>query len=191
MKKRNFNKLLIFINILSFLLALTTNLWAISGQNSSALSQINKKKECPDDLQSLANALVINIPNYANRVIQKSRKLSRNIQSIPIYVITASQAEFEPLPLSQHQYQENKNEAVKQVFFTTLERQYLRKDYVIETQNYHWLLLTKTSQGWQLVMIFSRFGTSNNGIPSPKQDTSNGIMGQAIKLWLRDCNAIK
>jgi hypothetical protein len=157
----------------------------ILAQNNDSIDNLNK---CSHDLESLGNLLVKDIPSYTNRVMQKSRKLSS--LSIPVYVIVASKPEFEPLPLSQTQYQGSPNETVKQVFFTTLERQYLQKDKVVETQNYHWLLLTETVEGWRMVMIFSRLGISNqNRLPSPPKDTSNGIMGQAVKLWLRDCRA--
>jgi hypothetical protein len=39
-----------------------------------------------------------------------------------------------------------------------------------------------------MVMLLTNFGISNdNSIYSPPQDTSNSIMGQAVKLWLKDC----
>jgi hypothetical protein len=157
----------------------------ILAQNNYAIDNVSK---CSHDLESLANFLVKDIPSYANRVMQKSRELSSS--SIRVYVIVASKPEFQPLPLSPTQDYLSQNETTKQVFFTTLERQYLQKDRVIETQNYHWLLLTETPEGWRMVMIFSRLGISNpNRVPSPPKDTSNGIMGQAVKLWLRDCRA--
>lgn len=189
MKKFYIKQFLILIIISSFWLNFP-QLFVVYAQNPLNLKETKKSNQCPQDIQSLGNLLVKDIPSYANRVIQKSRNSSRSTQSMPIYIIVASNAEFEPLPLNQTQYQGSNNEGIKQIFFTTLERHYLSKDKVIETQNYHHLLLTYTTHGWHLVMAFSRFGSFNNkNIPSPPQDTTKGIMGQAVNLWLRDCRA--
>jgi hypothetical protein len=38
--------------------------------------------------------------------------------------------------------------------------------------------------------MFSRIGDAlANQPPSPPQDTSQGVIAQAIRLWLRDCRA--
>ncbi len=146
--------------------------------------------QCPKELPELANLLVKDISDYANRVMQKSRPSLAKGDFFPVYVITASQPELKPIEIQQTQYREIKESQVEQIFFTTLERQYSNPSRVIETQNYHWLLLTPTSQGWQIVMLLTRFGTSNNSvIYSPPQDSTNGVMGQAVKLWLRDCQS--
>ena len=192
MKKHFFNKQIVSLIFAFLLWEITINLLPILAQNKPDLKGVNniKKKQCSYDLETLGNSLVKNIPSYANRVMQKSRKLSREESSLPVYVIVASKPEFEPLPLSKISNLNSEDETVKQIFFTTLERQYTQKDKVIETQNYHWLLLTETSQGWRMVMVFSRLGTSNpNSLPSLPIDTTNSIMGQAVKLWLRDCRA--
>lgn len=194
MKKHRFKKNIFSLIFLFLLFTITGNLFNIlplfSQENYPNLKGKNRIKKCPNNLEFLGNKLVQDIPSYANRVIQKSRKSSQEIQTIPLYIIIASKPEFEPISLTQNQYQTNTNEEVKQIFFTTLERQYLRENKVIETQNYHWLLLTETSQGWRMIMILSRFGSSNpNQISSPPKNTTNGIMGQAVKLWFRDCAA--
>ena len=149
-----------------------------------------KIDRCPNDLETLSDLLVKDLPSYANRVMQRSRRSLENAATMPIYVIAAGKPEFEPIALSTIQYQGSENKSPEQVFFTTLERQYVSKHRVIETQNFHWLLLTPTASGWRMVMIFSRFGSSNpEQTPSPPRDTSQGIIGQAVKLWLRDCRA--
>jgi hypothetical protein len=190
MKKSNFKQQLILILCSSIGLIFTTNLVTVNAQNNPQLKEENKLNKCSYDLELLGNRLVKDIPSYGNRIIQKSSKLSREISPIPIFIIIASKPEFKPLPLHQSQYQGGNNQDVKQIFFTTLERQYMSEDKIIETQNYHHLLLTETTQGWRIVMVFSRFGSSNpQNLPTPPKDTTNSIIGQAIKLWLRDCRA--
>jgi len=70
-----------------------------------------------------------------------------------------------------------------------LERQYI-DNQIIDIQTYHWLFLTQTDSGWRTVMMFSRFGNSaKNMPPTPPRETTNGIIGQGVKLWLKDCRA--
>lgn len=148
----------------------------------------NKNNKCPTNIPELANLMTEEISDYANRVIQKSRPNVTQENFLPLYIITASQPDFKPIKIEQRQYQNQKDSQIKQIFFTTLERQYSNEKKIIQVQNYHWLLLTPTSQGWQMVMLLTNFGISNdNSIYSPPQDTSNSIMGQAVKLWLKDC----
>ncbi len=145
--------------------------------------------QCNYSLTELSNLLVKDISDYGNRVIQKSKRRGENFESLPIYIITANQPEFEKLPLEQRQYKSEKVSEIEQVFFTTMERHYLNKITIQETENYHWLLLTPTSDGWQMVMLLSRLGVENKTRPSsPPLDTTNGIIGEAVRVWLRDCN---
>lgn len=77
-------------------------------------------------------------------------------------------------------------------FFTTLERQYSTNNRIIETQNFHWLILTQTPKDWQVVTVLSKLGYPHDSanqsfISSPPLDTTQGIIGQAVILWLRDC----
>lgn len=132
------------------------------------------------------------LPSYGNRVIQHSRRLNRAKDTFS-YVVLAGRPEFEPLTLGPGEYTPvapvTEVEPPKQVFFTTQERRY-QSGKAIYTQLYHWLFLTKTEEGWRLVMMFSRIGSSAPGHPpTPPFESSNGIMGQAVKTWLRDCNA--
>ena len=58
------------------------------------------------------------------------------------------------------------------------------------SENYHWLFLTKTSEGWKLVTVYSQLAALNpDDVPLPPIETSQGTIGQAIRLWLRDCQA--
>lgn len=145
-------------------------------------------KQCPTDVTTLTNLLLRDLPDYSNRVIQRTQKLHRG-REIYRYIITTGKSEFKPLNLPQIQYQPTKEPAVEQVFFTVFEREY-RNNQKTEIQTYHWLFLTPTSDGWHLVTMFSRFGDSTvNNPPTPPQETSNGIIGRAVQLWLRDCRA--
>ena len=155
-------------------------------------SEVNYSSEdnftCPDDLRQLTSLLLKDLPDYGNRVIQRTQ--SRNRQAgIRNYIITASKAEFEPLNLPRIQYNPIDDQEPKQVFFTVLERQY-NNNKIIKIQTYYWLFLTQTSEGWRMVMMFSRLGNSTaNKPPSPPIETSNGIIGRGVQLWLKDCRA--
>jgi hypothetical protein len=131
--------------------------------------------------------MLLDLPSYTNRVIQRTRSIVKDKKIISQrYVLIAGQAEFEPLTLNNLEYQAETKDSSQQVFFTTLEREY-RDDRIIETQNYHWLFLALTKEGWQIVTMYSRFGIGSDTITMPPQDTTNGAIAQAIDLWLEDC----
>jgi len=147
---------------------------------------------CPADVETLTSQLIRDLPSYANRVIQRSRRLNRTVDSFS-YVLVAGKPEFAPLSLGPGQYSSAASvadvEPPKQVFITTLERQYLGGK-AIESQHYHWLFLTQTPGGWRLALMFSRIGSSSPGrSPTPPRESSKGVIGQAVTLWLRDCRA--
>ena len=143
---------------------------------------------CPANVKTLTTALLKDLPDYSNRVIQRTQKSYRD-RGVYRYIITAGQTNFEPLNLPKIQYNPLNSQPPKQVFFTVLEREY-NNNQKTEIQTYHWLFLTPTSDGWHLVMMFSRFGdSSEDNPPAPPKETSNGIIGQAIQLWLKDCRA--
>jgi hypothetical protein len=148
-----------------------------------------KNLTCPNNVSELTALLLKDLPAYSNRVIQRTQNLNQRA-GIENYIITASQAEFEPLQLPRLPYDQiDSDQEPPQVFFTVLERQYIQ-DKVVDIPSYHWLFLTLTTQGWQTVMLFSRFGnTTENAPPAPPRETTDGIIGQGIQLWLRDCNA--
>ena len=147
---------------------------------------------CPADVETLTSQLIRDLPSYANRVIQRARRLNRTVDSFS-YVLVAGKPEFAPLSLGPGQYSSAASvadvEPPKQVFITTLERQYLGGK-AIESQHYHWLFLTQTPSGWRLALMFSRIGSSSPGrSPTPPRESSKGIIGQAVTIWLRDCRA--
>lgn len=150
------------------------------------------RQNCPADLKTLVSLLIRDLPSYANREIQKARRLDRTVDQFS-YVIVAGNPEFEPLPLSPSQGPSTpsavEGEETQQVFFTTLERRY-REGKALESQNFYRIFLTQTTEGWRLVMMFSQLGsTSGQRPPTPPRESSNSAIGQAIKTWLRDCRA--
>ena len=164
-------------------------------QTQRAIAQAEAPKprtnasSCPADLKALTALLVQDLPSYANRVIQRAAILPESAE-IDTYVIVAGQPEFEPLSLGPGQYSDSTTEPEppEQVFFTTLERQYL-DNRVFITQNYHWLFLTQTDDGWRMALLYTRLGSPSNTPPRPPLETSDSIIGQAVRLWLRDCQA--
>lgn len=141
-------------------------------------------------LESLTTRLMLDLPSYANRVTQRSRRLSRSVDIYP-YILVAGKPEFQKLPLNSGIDTTNNyaSEGVEQVFFTTLERQYINKK-AVELQQFHWLFLTKTAMGWQVVMMFTQTGEYPVKPPiAPPRDSSQGVIAQGVKLWLRDCEA--
>jgi hypothetical protein len=142
------------------------------------------------NLEALTTQLLQDLPNYANRATQRARRLKRS-GDVYSYMLVAGKPEFTPLPLNSEEYtaDTSKNSGVEQVFFTTLVRQYIGKK-AVESQEFHWLLLTKTKSGWRVVMMFSQTGADSPGQPlSPPRDSSNGAIAQGVKTWLRDCQA--
>ena len=140
------------------------------------------------NLEPLIEKMLNDLPSYANRVIQRSRPSERTV-SWNSYVILAGKPDYTPLPIKTSQYQTSLPDQTKQVFFTTLEKQYSPQGFQ-ERQNYYWLFLTYTLDGWKMVMLYTQLGsTIPNTPPSPPQETSQGIVGSAINLWLRDCQA--
>lgn len=143
---------------------------------------------CPSDIETLMTRMLKDLPGYSNRVAQRSRIGDRSVE-IYNYILIAGNPEFEPLPLSDLQYEPELPDETQQVFFTTLERQYTPTEAIL-LQNYYWLFLTQTSEGWRLVLLFSRLADLEQGdLPIPPQDARNGAIGQGIKLWLKDCRA--
>ena len=181
----------------------SSNLWKIiavtivtvMNLSASTIAQevvTNKNdRQCPQDLETLANLLTADISDYGNRVIQKSSIFSHELDFLPTYIITASKAELEPLSASESTLQTSNNDNIKQIFFTSLERQYSNSQTVIEAENYHWLILINQNGQWQLVESFTRFGYPNSEkkVISPIRNSTNGVIGQAVKLWLKDCHA--
>lgn len=160
---------------------------------STTQAQRREKSVCSEQkLEILTTQLLRDLPNYANRATQRARRRSRSTDLFS-YMLTAGRPEFQPLPLNPGGYSTNAGDhtasGVEQVFFTTLERQYIGGK-AVELQQFHWLLLTKTQIGWRLVMMFSQTGLdSEKQIQSPPRDTSKSAIAQAINTWLGDCDA--
>lgn len=152
-----------------------------------------KKFVCSEQsLETLITQLLRDLPSYANRATQRGRRLRRS-SDIYSYMLIAGRPEFQPLPLkvNSHNTDGQKSTAsdVEQVFFTTLERQYIDRK-AVELEEFHWLFLTKTGNNWRVVMMFSQTGAyPQQQPPSPPRDSSNGNVAQGIKAWLRDCQA--
>jgi hypothetical protein len=159
--------------------------------NSPSVSEnVTSNSGCPADLKLLGDRMLKQLPSYANRVIQRSKSAIETRNS-SVNVIVAGKPEFKPLKLSSSEYTPLFPETSKQIFFTTLERRFSSQK-AIERNNYHWLLLTPTDNGWQMVMMFSQYGSpKQNNPPLPPQESTNGYIGQAVRIWLRDCHAGK
>ncbi|MEP6518382.1 hypothetical protein [Microcoleus vaginatus] len=146
------------------------------------------RSPCPADLETLVYRLLQDLPSYANRVIVRSH-FSPNTNTPPGYalpqIILAGRPEFEPLPLNSG---DALPENATQVFITTLERQY-RGGKPVEIEQYHWLFFTKTENGWELAKIVSRFGTATDVRPLLRPEGEKSEIAEAIRLWLRDCQA--
>lgn len=136
---------------------------------------------CPIEIEPLITAMLPDLPGYANRAAVRER-LTRTQKSS---VIMAGRPEFEPLPLNSDR---KPDPTVKQVFITTLEREIVGGK-AVQLQQFHWLFLTRTQQGWQLPLMFTQIGTTQPGQPiTPPRDSRDGAIGQGIQLWLRDCD---
>ena len=72
--------------------------------NSSSACAQTPLSDCQkQDIETLTTQLVKDLPNYTNRVNQKSRRLTRSID-IYSYVLVAGKAEFAPLSLGPGEY---------------------------------------------------------------------------------------
>jgi hypothetical protein len=167
--------------------------------NRSGIHQ--NKSNCPQDLVTLTNLLLQDLPSYTNRLIQRSIPLDpRN--PTRIYMVTAGNPEFNPITTDLNSVPDNlnnpllnpsqgtnspENSELQQVFFTTLNREY-QGNRLVENQEFHRLFLVQTNQGWQLALMYSRSSLSPQ-LLTPPRDSLNSAVGQAVKIWLRDCQA--
>ncbi|MFE4106853.1 hypothetical protein [Almyronema epifaneia] len=149
---------------------------------------------CPTELETVVAGLLRDLPSYTNRVIQRSSGPFRQIQR-PTTVLVTSQPEFEPIDLElwAYTFAPPTEEPIYQVFFTTLERQYIDLK-AVELQHYHWLFLSRSraeSNDWQLAFMFSRQGDYPDWgrVLTPPIESTYGAVGRAVQLWLRDCRA--
>jgi hypothetical protein len=184
------------VGLISLLTVTTSTIDAISIAATQP-SPIRPPTTCPDHLEDLMTLLLRDLPSYANRVTARSFDAPIGVSSRrlneprPGYVLLAGQPEFGPLTLGPGNYVSTQPIADQpsQIFFTTLERQYTANRSV-NLQHYHWLFLTRSTSGWQLVALFSRIGDEPaDQPPTPPQDRTQGAIAQAIRLWLQDCRS--
>ena len=144
------------------------------------------KKNCPISFEVLITQLLYDLPSYANRIMQRTRRNS-NVDTYS-YIILAGKPELEPLPLTNLQYKSLLPNNTKQAFFTTLERRYSNKE-VFLLQNHYRIFLSKGDDGWRLISLSSRLANigKGNSLPLPSRNSINSAVGEGIRLWLRDC----
>ena len=168
--------------------------------NLSPAVSAPKNFTCPQDIQSLTNLMLRDLPGYANRVIQRSIRL--NSDGLSSYVVVAGNPDFNPINTDLSPQPENRTQSdiatqrlndrqLQQVFFTTLNREY-QGGRSLEVQEFHRLFLVQTSQGWQLALMYSRsgnIGSQPSQALTPVRESINSAVGQAVSTWLRDCQA--
>ena len=141
-----------------------------------------------NDFAEIMPQLLSDLPSYSNRVIQRARKLEREEDTYS-HVLEAGGADFQPLALKQQQFTPQAEDTTEQVFFATLDRQYIN-DAVVTLEQHHWLFVTPSSGGWSVVHLLSAANTENNEtLIIPPRISTSGSVGKAIQLWLRDYNA--
>lgn len=150
-------------------------------------NNFKSNSSCPKDLTKLIPSMLKDLPEYSNRVIQRTQNRNINAEKRS-YIVAASQADLETLNLPRIPYSSADHEEPEQVFFTVAEKQY-NNNKITTIQTYHWLFLTPSDDGWRMVMMFSRFGNSQSSVPAPPRETTEGIIGQGVEIWLRDCRA--
>ncbi|MDY6938372.1 MAG: hypothetical protein SWY16_11960 [Cyanobacteriota bacterium] len=148
------------------------------------------RETCPAQVEPLVEQMLPDLPGYANRAIARSRQRGNSDPSSSI--IVAGVPEFTPLPLGTARSTgvgEPADDNVRQVFLTTLERVYTPNE-TIDLQGYHWLFLTATENGWQLVVMYStRNSHPPSDAPTPPIDATEGAIANGVRTWLRDCHA--
>ncbi|MEM8502608.1 MAG: hypothetical protein AAF716_05585 [Cyanobacteria bacterium P01_D01_bin.1] len=168
---------------------------------------IRQAIQCPTEIEPLAELLIRDIPGYTNRVLQRAvavlpwtdADVLRSLESDeivrqpyrPSRVLFAGKLNLEPLDLNEYAFSSSPQTGadVTQIFFTTLSRQY-DGPQVSESQEYHWVFLTQTADGWRLAFMFSAVDSLPIiQVQTPPRESSEGSVGQAIQLWLRDCRA--
>jgi hypothetical protein len=169
---------------------------------------LRPSEACPAEYETLVATLLRDLPQYANLVAARgfrpsmvhsateANRLATPPTPSPVgTMLVASQPDFKPIDLSERAFGAgvNSDSGLRQVFFTTLERQYL-SNQVVSLQQFHWLFLAQAEDGWHSVLLYSSVGGNPardlaNQRLTPPQESSQGVVGQAVRLWLRDCRA--
>ena len=190
---KNKNYYLLLLTSLSIVVSNTFNSNYPGLAANSIVNNKKSKTSCSNqDLATLTTKLLEDLPAYFNRATQRARRLDRPVE-IYSYMLVAGKPDFTPLPLQSWTDEGDKSvtgtKEVEQIFFTTLERQYV-KGKAVQLQGFHRLFLTKTESGWRMSMIYSQTGDyPKQKPPTPPRESSSTAVGQGIKTWLRDCRA--
>jgi hypothetical protein len=171
----------------------------VAFHSDSARSQeatfLRSTAACPADPEMLAHQLLADLPSYANRVASRQLDLATPPVDPMTSMLVASPPDLTPIDLATFNPDgstSTPDESLQQVFFTTLERQY-EPEQTVDLQQYHWLFLADAEDGWYLAMLYSSLAPAPDAIaprpPTPPRESSEGIVGQAVRLWLRDCRA--
>ena len=166
-----------------FLLMFANSSFALSGTKSGRYS-------CPADLEGLTPLLLRDLPAYGNRMLQRSRRRTIANQP-PSYILLAGNPDTQPLSLGPGPYTSTTpgQTPLQQLFITTLEREYVSGSPV-KVQQFHWLFLTRSDETWYLAIAYTRVGGYPlQGPTTPTKESTNGLIGQAVQNWLRDCRA--
>ena len=170
---------------------------------------LRPRTNCPEDVGVLTEMLLRDIPDYTNRVLQRTVAVLPRSEATeglsaaenvprpyrPSHVLIAGHPEFDPLDLSDYVLTTDPTAGgpFEQVFFTTLSRQWAGPFAVQrseEVQEYHWLFLARGMDGWWMAFMYSAIDdVETNRAALPPFDSSQSSVGQAVKLWLRDCRA--
>lgn len=137
---------------------------------------------------ALTELMVRDLTTYANLVAQRRRrKLDPHYNSYAV----VGQTSLQPLAMANPEYPVARPRALPhQLFLTSLEKQYRPGPSFIEIQRFHWLFLTRSDRGWNLVAMYSRVGSSDRDpLLLPPTESSTTPLGEAVTIWLRDCNA--
>lgn len=148
-------------------------------------AESREKTICSSDLKTWIPKLLEDLPGYTNRVIHREEIGLRSTNFFH-YILVAGQPDYHPINRPSQELTTLLPDTTQQVFFTTLERDYLG-DTVKQSEAFHWLFLTPTNEGYRMVMMQSRYQVGNSTYQLlPPEDSSNGSIAQGIKLWLRD-----
>ncbi|EAW37246.1 hypothetical protein L8106_11237 [Lyngbya sp. PCC 8106] len=170
----------ILINILTHL-----SLNALTVSRTIIRPNYVNQQTCPIELQTLVDQMLPDLPSYTNRVIER-RSNSREFERDASVLIAGQLDKLEPLPFNVNL---DYPDETYLVYLKTWERQY-DTNKIIRFQKYHWLFLRKSASGWELEKMFSKSSSyPRYGFYSLPGETSKSAIAEAIRLWLRDCQA--
>ncbi|MGF1493586.1 MAG: hypothetical protein ACFBSC_14250 [Microcoleaceae cyanobacterium] len=151
-------------------------------------------------MDELIQQALPDLPGYANRV--RTRNPRRRLGEKPSQVLLAKQLELQSLPpefdLGQQERWTQAIDAdingsqasdIEVVFITTWERWY-EGQRSVEAWQFHWVFLESTEAGWVIVKMFSKYSPYPGRELLPLvRDSTDDTMAEALRLWLRDCQA--